>query len=115
MINSVIKDSAGQTTRELAEDEISDLVYSSGGFSVTTSNGQTWLAEKVIFSSYKKIDVSHTSVKVKTENQHIQLRYDALDKKKTAPEFWTLTARKFDNGKITTFLKRKKHAFLCIS
>jgi hypothetical protein len=115
MINSVIKDSAGQTIQELAEGNISDLVYSSNGFSVTTNDGKTWLAEKIIFSSYKKIDVSQSSVKVKTENQHIQLRYDAVNKKTAAPEFWALTTRKFDNGKITAFLKRKKHAFLCIS
>jgi hypothetical protein len=115
MINSVIKDSSALAIQELAEEQISDLVYSSGGFSVTTNDGRKWLADKIIFSSYKKMDVSHSSVNVKTENQHVQLRYDAVNKNTPSPEFWALTARKFDNGKITTFLKRRKHAFLCIS
>jgi hypothetical protein len=114
MINSVIKDSSVKNIQELAEEQITDLVYSSNGFLVTTNDGKTWLAEKIVFSSYKKIDVSPSSVKIKTENQHIQLKYDAANKKTAAPEFWALTTRKFDNGKITSFLKRKNHAFLCI-
>lgn len=112
-VHSVIKDSTRQTIREVVEDEVSDLVYSANGFVATMNDGKTVMAEKIIFSSYKKLDVSASSVKVKTDSQHIQLRYDATNTK--TPEFWSLTTRKFDNGKITTFMNRKRHAFLCIS
>jgi hypothetical protein len=61
MIHAIIKKSSGQAIHEMAEQEVTDLAYSSKGFLVTANDGKKWLAEKIIFSSYKKIDISPSS------------------------------------------------------
>jgi len=116
LINSAINESSGQPVYELINADISELTYSSHGFSVTMNSGKTYLAEKIIFTSYEKVDVSQLIVSIKSGDKNIPLPFDAVNENTIpAPEYWAFTANKFTKGKIKPFFKRKNHAFLCIS
>src|SRR4051794_9129085 len=68
-IHSVIKNSSGLRVTELPLEQMNELVYSSNGFLVTMDDSKQYRATKIIFSSYKEMDVSRVFVNIKTENK----------------------------------------------
>lgn len=107
-IHNVIKSSLRAPVPELAMEEIGELNYTSNGFLLKMKNGKQYRSEKIIFSSCSKIDISRGSVNIRNGNGGFDLV--------SGPEFWSFsTAKKFDEDKIMPFIKRDKHAFMCIS
>jgi hypothetical protein len=117
MIHAVIKNSFRDPVPELAVEEIGELKYTSNGFLLKMKNGKIYRSEKIVFSSCNNVIISRGSVHIRDRNGNINLVPDtANDKNVSGPEFWSFsTAKKFDGEKIMPFIKRDKHAFLCIS
>ena len=117
MMRAVIKNSVRTHVPELSVDEIGELTYSSSGFLLKMNNGKQYLAEKIIFSSCNKIDISRTSVNISNGSGVISLDADTANgKNDQGPEFWAFSsAKKFDRDKIMPFIKRDKNAFMYIS
>ena len=116
-IHSVIKNCYSSHVPELELQKITELNYTAGGFNLKMDNGRQYLAEKIIFSSCNKLEISNSAVSIRNGDRQIQFARDKGKNNDTAgPEFWAFTtARKFDRDKIMPFLKRKKNAFMCVS
>jgi len=101
-------------TRQITGNQVSQLIYTKNGFLITMHDNTTYRTQKMVVHSCHRLHAPKSSVEIKTgeKSLHLDLVSNA---DKVSPEFWFLRTKKFDSKKVQPFLKRDKHAIMCLS
>jgi hypothetical protein len=111
-----IVDEAADTVQQVTMADIAELRYSRDGFSVRLKNGSIFTTEKIVVHSGYTIDMQQLEVTVTADDDELSVAYNSgRNKQKPRPEFWSYNAGKLSKEQMQSFVKRKKHAFMCIS
>ena len=101
--------------RQINSKEISHLSYSKKGFTVTTSDNTTFVAQKIVIHAAHKINTPQSSVAINTGNRTFHIDYVSKNESKATPEFWFFKTKQFHTNSIQPFINRYRHAVLCLS
>jgi hypothetical protein len=95
--------------------DISHISYQEEGFDIVTADGKKYTVAKLVLDSGFSVDAERLSVSIHTDNEQ-QLNYNSgKNKNKIRPEFWAFRSEKLEKEQMVNFLKRKRHAFMCVS
>jgi hypothetical protein len=102
-------------TRQIAGNQISRFSYSKNGFLIVMNDDTTYRTQKMVVHSSHRLHASKSSVEIKAGDKSLELYLAFNDNNIASPEFWFLRTQKFDSKKAEPFLKRNKHAIMCLS
>ena len=112
VVNSIFNEASAIKIHQVSASAISNLVYSEKGFAVTTNDNKAYLAQKIVV--HAPYQLSNHCVKINTATKDYHLEYTSGDNSIVRPEYWFLKTSQFHASKAIPFIKRNKHAVLCM-
>lgn len=112
VVNSIFNQATAMNVYQVSASAISNLVYSKKGFVVTTHDNKTFLAQKIV--AHTPYQLNNHCVKLNTATKDFHLEYTSGDNSIVRPEYWFLKTSQFNSNKVIPFIKRNRHAVLCM-